>query len=66
MSGTIEGGRAAAETNVKKYGEDFYRNIGAKGGKAKVPKGFALNKELAASAGRLGGQISRRTKKENA
>lgn len=37
------------------------------GGKAQVPKGFALNRELARTAGALGGKISRRPKvKENA
>ena len=34
--------------------------MGKKGGKAMVPKGFALNPEKAAEAGRRGGTISRR------
>lgn len=41
------------------------REIAARGGKA-VPserRGFALNKELAASAGKIGGTISKRVKK---
>ena len=33
MPGTIEGGRKAAATNKKKYGKEFYANIGRKGGK---------------------------------
>lgn len=35
MAGTIEGGRKAAETNRKKYGEDFYKVQGSKGGSVK-------------------------------
>lgn len=37
---------------------------GALGGKKKVPKGFAINRELARSAGKTGGTISRRGKHE--
>ena len=67
MSGTVSGGQRAAATNKEKYGEGFYQSIGAIGGRAKVPKGFALNRELARTAGSKGGHISRRTKvKENA
>lgn len=33
MSGTVEGGRKAALTNLSLYGNEFYRNIGRKGGK---------------------------------
>lgn len=33
MAGTIEGGQKAAATNKKRYGEGFYVDIGAKGGK---------------------------------
>lgn len=39
---TSEGGKKTAKTNKKKYGDDFYSKIGAKGGKRKVPKGLAL------------------------
>jgi uncharacterized protein len=63
MAGTKEGGRAAAETNKKKYGSDFYAAIGAKGGKKGRTGGFFANRELAREAGRKGGRISRRTKK---
>lgn len=40
------------------------REISAKGGKAVAPekRGFARNKELASSAGKVGGAISKRTK----
>ena len=33
VAGTTKGGKAAAATNYKKYGKDFYRKIGAKGGR---------------------------------
>lgn len=62
MAGTMAGGRAAAETNKKKYGADFYAKIGAKGGKLGRTGGFAANRELARIAGRKGGKLSRRRK----
>ena len=31
---------------------DFYKKIGAKGGRARVPKGFAANPKLAALQGK--------------
>lgn len=62
MSGTKAGGQKTRETNKRKYGENFYQEIGHIGGSRKVPKGFALNIERAREAGRKGGQISRRTK----
>ena len=63
MSGTKTGGRKAAETNKRLHGDDFYKNIGRKGGKALLGmKGFALNPELAKKAGAIGGKISRRGK----
>lgn len=60
MGGTKAGGLKAAKTNKAKYGKGFYAMIGAKGGRACVDKGFALNPELASKAGRKGGQISKR------
>lgn len=63
MAGTIAGGKAAAATNISKYGPDFYKNIGAKGGKKGKTGGFFANRELARLAGAKGGRISRRTKK---
>lgn len=60
MGGTIEGGRKARETNYKKYGPDFYRRIGSKGGQNGNTGGFAANPELAKIAGAKGGSISRR------
>lgn len=60
MSGTKSGGLAAAATNRKKYGPDFYARIGAKGGAASNTGGFAADRELARKAGALGGKKSRR------
>lgn len=64
MSGTIEGGIKARETNKIKHGDDFYKRIGAKGGKKCVKKGFGTNPELARIAGAKGGKNSRRGKAE--
>ena len=66
MSGTKAGGRAAAATNKKKYGSDFYAKIGAVGGKKGTTGGFAAGeagRERARKYGAVGGRISRRTKK---
>jgi len=60
MPGTKEGGAKCATTIKAKYGADYYTAIGTKGGKAKVPKGFAVNRELARLAGAKGGKISKR------
>lgn len=62
MPGTVNGGKQAAETNMKKYGKDFYARIGAMGGKKGTTGGFAANRELARIAGAKGGRISRRRK----
>ena len=63
MTGTIEGGRRAAKANKERYGEDFYRKIGSKGGQtiSSKPRGFAANIELARIAGAKGGKISKRS-----
>lgn len=68
MAGTKAGGRAAAETNKKKYGPDFYAKIGAKGGQKGRTGGFAAGeagRERARKYGAIGGLISRRTKKSD-
>ena len=62
MGGTKAGGLKAKETNLKRNGKDFYKRIGALGGKVGGMKGFALNPELAKRAGRKGGKISKRGK----
>ena len=53
-------GEKAKRTLIERYGEDYFRNIGKKGGRACVPKGFAANPELAKEAGRRSGEARRR------
>ena len=64
MAGAIEGGRKAAITNKMKYGDDFYRGIGHKGGSKTSPakRWWALHPELAKAAGAKGGAKSKRGK----
>lgn len=61
MSGTRAGGLKARQTNLKKYGNEFYRMIGSKGGQNGHTGGFAARPELARAAGAKGGKASRRT-----
>lgn len=63
MAGTKSGGAKAAQTNKEKYGPEFYANIGRMGGIKGHTGGFYNNSELARRAGKIGGTISRRTKK---
>lgn len=61
MAGTKAGGQKARDTNLAKYGKNFYARVGAIGGKTCTPsKGFGSNPERAVLAGRRGGKISRR------
>lgn len=62
MAGTKAGGAKTAETNRRKYGENYYAEIGRRGGKVGTTGGFYANPELAREAGRKGGRISRRGK----
>jgi len=59
MAGTKEGGKKAAAANKAKD-PDFYKKIGAKGGKASGTGGFFANRELARSAGSKGGKARRK------
>lgn len=61
MAGSVEGGRAAAATNKRLFGDDYYAKIGAMGGAKSRTGGFA-DRELARRAGRLGGLKSKRGK----
>lgn len=72
MAGTKLGGRKAKEKNLKLYGADFYKRIGAKGGRNGTTGGFAswkvdknglTGKQRASIYGRKGGLISRRKRK---
>lgn len=60
MPGTKAGGLKAAATNKERHGDNFYRKIGAKGGRNGHTGGFAANRALASVAGAKGGRISRR------
>lgn len=60
MSGTAQGGKLAAQTNIKRHGDDFYQRIGRLGGQKGTTGGFAANRELAREAGRKGGLKSKR------
>jgi len=62
MAGTKKGGLKARETNKRLYGEDYYVRIGKVGGKKGHTGGFYANRELAKSAGAIGGAISKRGK----
>lgn len=62
MAGTKAGGVKAAAKNLAND-PDFYRKIGAKGGRNGHTGGFAANPELARIAGAKGGRISKRKKK---
>lgn len=67
MSGTRLGGKKAAATNVERHGKDFYKEIGTKGGSVKHPetRPFTTDPKLASSAGRKGGQLSKRGPSKN-
>lgn len=60
MTGTRAGGLKAVQTNLRRHGRDFFREIGRKGGQNGHTGGFAANPELARIAGAKGGRISRR------
>ena len=67
MSGTKLGGEKAAMKNKEKYGEDFYKRIGAKGGAKSHPetRPFFVDPEKAREAGKKGGLKSRRGPAKN-
>lgn len=44
MAGTSQGGLKAKKTNYQKHGSDFYRRIGAMGGRNGHTGGFASDK----------------------
>jgi general stress protein YciG len=60
MAGNHSGGKKAAETNKKRYGDDFYQKLGAKSGSISNPnKGFGSNRKRAVEAGRKAGKLSK-------
>lgn len=57
------GAQKTALTNKERYGEDWYKQLGRKGGSVSTPHGgFGASHERAVAAGRKGGKISRRPK----
>ncbi len=61
----IAAAQKARQTRIRKAGSqeayvEEYRAMAIRGGKAKVSKGFAVNRANAAIAGRKGGSTSRR------
>lgn len=67
MASTGEGGRKAAATNKEKYCEDFYKNIGRKGGLTprKGPRGFAaMSHDRLVQVSAIGGRNGKRGTKK--
>lgn len=64
MAGNKSGGLKTAVTNKQRYGENYYAEIGSKGGKLGRTGGFFVHRDLARIAGAKGGRISKRRKKE--
>jgi general stress protein YciG len=60
MAGTQTGGLKAAKTNKERYGDNYYAEMGRKGGKRGHGGGFASNPALARMAGAKGGSRSKR------
>lgn len=69
MAGTKAGGIKARNKNYELYGKDFYRNLGAMGGKVGKTGGFAselvgkdglTGPQRASLGGAVGGRISTR------
>lgn len=73
MAGTATGSLKAKQTIVERYGTEFWKQIGAEGGRKGRTGGFASSfvgadgltgRERAKEAGRIGGLKSKRTKKD--
>lgn len=64
MAGNVDGGHKTAATVKKRYGEAYFKQIGALGGKKSKGGGFSRVDGLASRAGRLGGMNSRIEKAE--
>lgn len=73
MAGTRKGGLKAGKTNKERYGQNFYRDIGAIGGRLGRTGGFASYTQCSCDlitephfkqqcAGKKGGSISKRGK----
>lgn len=70
MSGNKSGGIKARDANYERHGKDFYKIIGAKGGRVRNPNGGfgckevgedgLTGRERARLAGAIGGRLSKR------
>lgn len=60
MAGTKTGAKIAAQTNKLNHGADFYRRIGAIGGKNGTGHKFAHGKVDPLVAGSKGGRLGKR------
>ena len=66
MPGTPAGGKKTRETNLKKYGKDYYSRIGKMGGSAEhtKPRGFAaMTKEQIRAITSKGGKVYKPSEK---
>lgn len=61
MAGNQTGGLKASKTNRERYGQDYYKEMGRRGGMNGHKGGFASNPELARMAGAKGGRSSHRS-----
>lgn len=71
MAGNHEQGLKARETNKRKYGDNYYIELGKIGGKHKGKKGFACMsperlRRISIEAGKKGGLHKHSTRKKNA
>lgn len=73
MPGTRKGGKSASSIIREKYGDNHYKRIGKLGGGKSRGGGFASTQvgkdgltgsQRAKLAGRIGGQLSKRSKKD--
>lgn len=60
MAGNVIGGKAAAKTNMERFGEDFYSRIGASGGRNGTGHTFGHGKVSPTEIGSRGGRVSKR------
>lgn len=65
MAGTKAGAKKASNTMKKRYGDDYYHQIGRVGGQNGRTGGFYANREAARSACAKGGRISDRSGVKN-
>lgn len=58
---TKAGAQKARAALLEKFGPNYWRELGARGGAASRKCGFYANRELAREAGKKGGKVSKRT-----